>query len=74
MPEALKNSEVSFSLTIYDNKQPIFETMSRDNPWDGTNMDGEKVLPGMNYPWVVIIYDDSNNQKEIFSGTVTGHP
>jgi PKD repeat protein len=74
MPEALKTSDVSFSLTIYDNKQPIFETMSRDNPWEGKNLDGEEVLPGMSYPWVVIIYDDSNNEKEIFSGTVTVHP
>ncbi|MFZ6052215.1 PKD domain-containing protein [Halocola ammonii] len=74
MPEALKNSSVSFSLTIYDNKQPIFETMSRDNPWQGTDLDGEEVLPGMSYPWVVIIYDESNNEKEIFSGTVTVHP
>ncbi|NNE55379.1 MAG: PKD domain-containing protein, partial [Flavobacteriales bacterium] len=72
IPEALINSNQEFKMTIYDNKQPIFESTSNRNPWDGS-IDGS-VAPAGSYPWVVIIYNNRGEEERYFSGTITITP
>jgi PKD repeat protein len=74
LPEALRNNNHKFKLTIYDDMQPVFESTSKKNPWDGKLPNGEVALSGTSYPWVVIIYNAFGEEEKYFSGTITITP
>jgi PKD repeat protein len=73
MPLGLKKKDVDFKLTVYDNKQPIFESTNKFKPWDGQLPGGEFVESG-SYPWVVIIYNRYGEEEKYYSGTITITP
>ncbi|MGK0280170.1 MAG: hypothetical protein ACI9RU_002952 [Litorivivens sp.] len=73
MPLGLKKKDVDFKLTVYDNKQPIFESTNKFKPWDGQDTDGQIVESG-SYPWVVIIYNRYGEEEKYYSGTITIRP
>ncbi|MCB0762070.1 MAG: PKD domain-containing protein [Flavobacteriales bacterium] len=73
MPQGLKKKDVDFKLTVYNDKQPIFETTSKFKPWDGSLPDGTIAVPG-DYPWVVIIYNRYGEEEKYYSGTITITP
>ena len=59
-------------MTIYDDKQPIFETVSHRKPWGGNI--GNEIAPAADYPWVVIIYNHKGEEQQYYSGTITITP
>lgn len=72
IPQALIDNKMRFKMTIYDDKQPIYETTSSRKPWDGKI--GNEIAPSADYPWVVIIYNHKNEEQQYFSGTITITP
>ncbi len=71
MPEALRNNNFNFKMTIYDGTQPIYQTAGKNKPWDGKIKNGSLAQTGTSYPWVVIIYNDITKEEKYFSGSVT---
>ena len=72
IPKALVDSKMRFKMTIYDDKQPIFETVSHRKPWGGNI--GNEIAPAADYPWVVIIYNHKGEEQQYYSGTITITP
>ena len=72
IPKALLDNKMRFKMTVYDDKQPIFETTSGRNAWDGVI--GDEIASPADYPWVVIIYNHKGEEQQYFSGTITITP
>lgn len=68
MPEALKQGKQTFRLTVYNGKEAIFESSSKNKGWDGKLPDGSMAAAGQQYPWIVIITNASTNEEKYFSG------
>lgn len=71
MPEGLKQGKSQFKLTIYNGEKPIYETTNKTKGWDGTLPSGATAVAGDQYPWIVIIYNDTTKEEKYFSGIVT---
>ncbi len=74
MPEALKENNFNFVLTVYDGSKPVFTSNSKNKPWTGKLKDGSMAPVGSTYPWVVIIYNSITKEEKYFSGSVTIAP
>ncbi|MBL7941414.1 MAG: PKD domain-containing protein [Flavobacteriales bacterium] len=74
MPEALRNNNFNFSMTVYDGSKPIYTTSNKNKPWEGKLKDGSAAPVGTSYPWVVIIYNSITKEEKYFSGSVTIAP
>ena len=70
MPEALKNADQAFELTIYQGQEEIFRSTSWKNVWEGQMANGNIAQPGEQFPWVVILHN-KNGEEEYYSGTIT---
>jgi hypothetical protein len=71
MPDGLKQGKSQFKLTIYNGEKPIYETTNKSKGWDGTLPSGTTAVAGDQYPWIVIIYNDTTKEEKYFSGIVT---
>ncbi|MCC6599397.1 MAG: PKD domain-containing protein [Crocinitomicaceae bacterium] len=74
MPEGLKQGKLDFRLTIYNGEKAIFDTTNNNKGWDGTLPDGSVAAPGSQYPWIVIISNETTKEEKYFSGLVTVNP
>lgn len=74
MPEALKENNFNFVLTVYDGSKPVFTSNNKNKPWTGKLKDGSIAPVGSTYPWVVIIYNSITKEEKYFSGSVTIAP
>ncbi|NQX91207.1 MAG: PKD domain-containing protein [Flavobacteriales bacterium] len=70
MPEALKDTDQSFELTIYQDQLEIFQSTSANNEWEGLLPDGSVAVVGQQFPWVVILRN-AQGEEEYYSGTIT---
>lgn len=70
MPEALKDSNQAFELTIYQGQEEIFRSTSWKNAWEGQMANGNIAQPGEKFPWVVILHN-KNGEEEYYSGTIS---
>lgn len=69
IPEALKILDVSFEMTIYDQRGLVFQSRSLNDPWDGYNQrDGGKCPQGA-YAWIVK-YKDHEGIDQVYKGTI----
>lgn len=71
MPEALKQGKINFKLTVYSGAKPIFETSNKAKGWNGTLPNGNMAEAGQQFPWIVIIRNDTTNEEKYYSGIVT---
>jgi PKD repeat protein len=71
MPETLKQGKSNFKLTIYNGQQPIYETTSKSKGWDGKLPNGSLAAAGQEFPWIVIMYNETTKEEKYFSGIVT---
>lgn len=71
MPETLKQGKANFKLTVYNGQQPIYETTNKTKGWDGKLPDGAMASAGQEYPWIVIMYNETTKEEKYFSGIVT---
>lgn len=70
MPEALKQGKMQFKLTVYNGEVPVYETNNKSKGWDGKLPGGQLASPGTEYPWIVIIYNETTKEEKYFSGIV----
>ena len=69
MPSALKDPDVYFRMTIYDQKTPIFESVSSHLGWDGTLENGQPAELNQKYTWIVTIIENGK-EKSAYSGSL----
>lgn len=74
MPEALKSGKQRFELTVYHGAKAIFESTNKNKGWDGKLPDGSYAQTGQQFPWIVIIKNESTNEEKYYSGLVTVNP
>ncbi|MEO0404709.1 MAG: PKD domain-containing protein, partial [Bacteroidota bacterium] len=70
MPEALKDTDQEFEMTIYQEQVAIFQSTKAGDEWTGTLPDGTIAAIGQQFPWVVILRN-SQGEEEYYSGTIT---
>lgn len=70
MPEALKQGKMQFKLTVYNGEMPVYETNNKSKGWDGKLPGGQMAASGSEYPWIVIIYNETTKEEKYFSGIV----
>ena len=71
MPETLKQGKSNFKLTVYNGQQPIYETTNKSKGWDGKLPNGAMAAAGQEFPWIVIMYNETTKEEKYFSGIVT---
>lgn len=71
MPETLKQGKANFKLTVYNGQQPIYETTNKSKGWDGKLPNGVVASAGQEFPWIVIMYNETTKEEKYFSGIVT---
>lgn len=71
MPEALKKGGNKFKLTLYDGENIVFESTSKTKVWKGEMKSGKKATAGEQFPWIVLIYGEDENDARYYSGTLT---
>lgn len=74
MPKALRNGRMNFKLKVYSGSQAIYETSNRSKGWDGRLPDGTLAESGEQFPWTVIIINETTKEEKYFSGTLTVIP
>lgn len=70
MPEALKDGDRAFKLSVYNGQEVIYETRDAAQPWDGTVPGNLTAQVGDKFPWIVILYN-KKGEEEYYSGTIT---
>lgn len=69
MPRTLMNSELDFTMRIYNGQELVYETTEASKPWDGHLPDGSMAEVGESFTWMVLLHRPKGDK--FYSGNVS---